>query len=98
MFGDCCRRKEANVIGSRSTAEDTTSFLFAFHADAAAATTLEFHPKQSISPARIAWLTTFTGQVRDGRQRITPQKLDSSALLACSPPKHRSSISQPFAA
>ncbi|KAH0449659.1 hypothetical protein IEQ34_020351 [Dendrobium chrysotoxum] len=37
---------------------------------------LEFHPKSSISLARIDWLTTFTGRARDGREWITLQKLD----------------------
>ncbi|KAL0922373.1 hypothetical protein M5K25_006353 [Dendrobium thyrsiflorum] len=66
------RRKEAYVIGSRSTAEDMTSFLFAEIAAAA----LEFHPTSSISPTRIDWLTTLSRWARYGRDRILPQKLD----------------------
>ncbi|KAI0493412.1 hypothetical protein KFK09_023528 [Dendrobium nobile] len=41
-----------------------------------AAAALEFHPTPSISPVRIDSLTTFAERARDGRHRITPQKLD----------------------
>ncbi|KAL0907330.1 hypothetical protein M5K25_021731 [Dendrobium thyrsiflorum] len=41
-----------------------------------AAAALEFHPAPSISPVRMDSLTTFSERARDGRDRITPQKLD----------------------